>query len=348
MIYSQNPSILTSRMILCVVLLLGVVGCAGPHRAEREWEASGLPASVVTYTTTESGSDELIDEIALTITTVHASMGLEHSGSELLRLNRGAADKLYEIPDRSLYQAIDTAIDYAQASGGAFDPTVGPLRRLYAETEENPSPERLDATRAQVGWSKVILASETIAVRFREPGVEIDLRDILQGYSLDLASRRFARPGTRAGLLKLGSAVYAWQHPPDEPSWSVPIVDPRDPELPFVSFQIANRAVGTVAGPLLDPRTGRPAETDVLAAVALADAAADAQAISRALLVGGSQEAGAFLSKLRRVEAVLLVRGRDGEELLVSASLRGKLTVSDELRRSTGGRLRELLPPSSL
>ncbi len=348
MIHSQNPSILPSATILCVVLLLGAVGCAEPHRAEREWEASGLSASAVTYTTTEAGSGELIDEIALTVNAVHSSMGLEHSGSELSRLNRAAATELYEIPDRSLYHAIDTAIDYAQVSGGAFDPTVGPLRRLYAETGGTPPLERLDAIRAQVGWSKVILAAETTAVRFREPGVEIDLQDILQGYSLDLASRRFARPGTRAGLLKLGNAVYAWQHPPDASSWSVPIADPRDPAAPFVSFQIANRAVGTVAGPLLDPRTGRPAQTDVLAAVALADAAADAQAISRALLVGGSQEAGAFLSKLRRVEAVLLVRGRDGDELLVSASLREKLTVSDELRRSTGGRLRELLPPSSL
>ncbi len=348
MIQSPNLPLLPGGAILCAVLLFGALGCSGPHRAEREWEASGTAASVVTYTTTKSGSGELIDEIALTITTVQTSMGLENTDSELFRLNRAAATELYEIPDRSLYHGIDTALDYAQASGGAYDPTVGPLRRLYAETGGTPPQERLETTRAQVGWSKVILAAETTAVRFREPGVEIDLQDIIQGYSLDLASRRFARPGTRAGLLRLGNAVYAWQHPPDTGSWSVPIVDPRDPELPFVSFRIANRAVGTVAGPLLDPRTGRPAETDVIAAVAIADAAADAQAISRALLVGGSQEAGAFLSKLRRVEAVLLVRGRDGDELLVSASLRGKLTVSGELRRSTGGRLRELLPPSSL
>ena len=98
--------------------------------------------------------------------------------------------------------------------------------------------------------------------------------------------------------------------------------------------------------PIIDPRTGNPASSDVLVAVALADSVADAVAISRALLVGGTSRAGTMLSeKVRRVEAVLLVRDGESVQLLASATLQGKLEPATEL--AVGAPL-FLLPPGEL
>ena len=95
---------------------------------------------------------------------------------------------------------------------------------------------------------------------------------------------------------------------------------------------------------VLDPRSGRPAASDVIVAVAIADSVADAIAVSRALLVGGSGRAGALLSKTRRVEALLLVGSESRPYFIASASLRGRL----ELAGDAAGDLRFLLPPAKL
>jgi hypothetical protein len=84
-------------------------------------------------------------------------------------------------------------------------------------------------------------------------------------------------------------------------------------------------------------------------AIALADSVADAIAVSRALLVGGSSRAGILLSeKTRRVESILLLRG-DGEPYVVaSASLQGSIELHDALAEEAAAGLRFLLPPSEL
>jgi hypothetical protein len=108
-------------------------------------------------------------------------------------------------------------------------------------------------------------------------------------------------------------------------------------------------AADSGSGLVLDPRDGRPASSDVLVAVAIADSVADAVTVSRALLVGGSTRAGRLLGeKTRRVEAILLVRGTDGPQLLASASLQGRFELAKELSAEVPSSPRFLLPPSEL
>ena len=105
---------------------------------------------------------------------------------------------------------------------------------------------------------------------------------------------------------------------------------------------------GASSLPVLDPHNGEPADSDVLVVAAIADSAADAAAISRAVLVGGSRRAGALLGKTRRVEAVILVEGERERYVLASASLQGRLEPSDDLAAEAPGHVRYLLPPAEI
>ena len=155
-------------------------------------------------------------------------------------------------------------------------------------------------------------------------------------------------------LLKQGNNLYAWGAPPGQPGWTVPLPDPRAPGRLLGSVQAANRGVAVsgheglrLNGPV-DPRTGRPAAGDLLAAVAMADSGADADAMSTALFVAGSRAGGQLLSKTQRVEAILLVEGNGEPYLLVSASLAERVRFSPELLDEVGGRVRFILPPQRL
>ena len=62
---------------------------------------------------------------------------------------------------------------------GAFDPTVGPLVRLYGrEGGRPPTAKEVALTLERVGWAEVVLTSQPQAIHFRRPRMELDLGGI--------------------------------------------------------------------------------------------------------------------------------------------------------------------------
>jgi thiamine biosynthesis lipoprotein len=353
-----------AALSLSIAVILSAPGCAEPTHLEGRWTALGAEASAEVYTRTPEGAETALDEIRQAFERVDATMSNWNADSELTRLNREAARGVYDIRDRDLYRCIKFALDYAKATDGAFDPTVGPLVRAYGlrPFEPNPpDPGALLAAMEHVGWEKVELIKVSRSIRFRDPEVEVDLGGIARGYALDVAARTFARVGCLGGLLRLDDDVYAWNHPPDREAWSVSLPDPEDASRPMATLEVANRAVSTSGnfrnaftvagrtyGPVMHAAEGVPARSDVISATAIADSGADADAMSTALAVAGSLRGSDVLRRSRRVEAVLLVRGRAGETLIASASLRGRLRVTPEFAERIEGRVRYHLPPLSI
>jgi thiamine biosynthesis lipoprotein len=257
-----------------------------------------------------------------------------------------------------LYRCTLLALDYAKASGGAFDPTVGALLNIYdAHAPAKPPARTLELALGRVGWQHVAVASEARSIRFRRPGMKLDLGGVAKGFALDTAGRAFTLSGNLAGLLQIGGNFYAWEAPPGEESWNVPLPDPRSPDRSLLNLRLSNRGVAVSGhGPpdaggrlILDPSTGLPAAGDLLAAVAIADSAADADALSTALFVMGSMRGAELLGRMNRAEALLLVSGEGGSAyILASVSLQGRVDLSPALMEETGGDIRYLLPPAAL
>jgi thiamine biosynthesis lipoprotein ApbE len=335
-------------------------GCVEPGHVERRWEALGDPAFAKVHTSTARDADPVVDDVQQAVSGVEDWL---RPDGLLGRLNEGATSAYYEFPDEQhdFYRCVLLALDYAKASRGAFDPTVGPLTRLYrSEAPRVPRQQEIDAALSKVGWEQVNLAGEARAIHYRTPGMELDLGGVVKGFALDLAARAFSRPGTRAGLLQLGGNLYAWGEPPGEEEWTVGIPDPRHRGRELIRLRTTNRGVAVsgqrdpgedrpFAAPILDPSTGRPVAGRLLAAVAVADSGADADAMSTALFAAGFHRAGELLSRTRRVEAVLLVEDDDAAPYFVaSTSLEGRLQLPPEIDEETGGRVRYLLPPESI
>src|SRR5207253_2115684 len=115
----------------------------------------------------------------------------------------------------------------------------------------------------------------------------LDLGAIGKGYAIERAAEILREAGVTSGLLHGGtSTVYALGHPPDAEHWKVAIAQPPDsmplPELCLPPLLLRDEAMsvsavwgkafqadGRILGHVLDPRTGRPAQRALLAAVAL-------------------------------------------------------------------------------
>ncbi|BCW99188.1 MAG: hypothetical protein KatS3mg024_2015 [Armatimonadota bacterium] len=222
--------------------------------------------------------------------------------SDLSAVNAGAAAGPVRVDPR-LFALLQMAQEVWRATGGAFDPTVGPLMRLWGfrgGTFREPSPQDLERVRLSCGMHLIELDAQSRTVRFLAEGVQLDSGAIGKGYALDRAAMALRECGAVSALAHGGtSTAVALGSPPDEPSWAVRIAVPgieRDGG-PVVRLKDAALSVsgvhgrtveweGRVAGHVLDPRTGLPVEGALLAAVTGPDGART-DAWSTALLVLG-------------------------------------------------------------
>lgn len=229
--------------------------------------------------------------------------------TELTRLNRlGTAAVSPE-----LMVVLRHALDVAEASGGAFDPTVEPLVRARGGLGE--APRRMTRGERQrllgrVGAGRVHLDPKTRVVLL-EAGTALDLGGIAKGYAVDLALEALRSSGARRGLVDLGgSSLGAFGQSVD--------VEVRDPvaarAAPWASFRVADGVIGTSGGDerpghILDPRTGLPA-LRVLSATVVASSAMEADALSTSVYVLGADAGLALLDRRGAAGIVLLREGK--------------------------------------
>ena len=219
--------------------------------------------------------------------------------STLARVHRDAHLRPVVV-EPPVFAFLNLAADLVHATGGAFDPTVGPLLRAWGFLGGDPvppNPEAIQEARSRVGWHHVRLNPDACSVPWLRPGVEIHPGAIGKGWALDRAAEILRDCGVTSALLHGGtSSVVAIGCPPCLPAWRVALPTPPratspSPAGPFVELRDETLSVSaawgrTADGPahVLDPRTGEPVAAGRMAAVALPSAAAS-DAWSTALLV---------------------------------------------------------------
>lgn len=288
-------------------------------------------------------SDAAFEAIREVFARIDGSLSNWKDDSALSRLNREAREGEARVEDGDLALCLAAAFDAARRTGGAFDPTVGPLVVLWGFRPRSPSVPSEDAIAEalrSVGWQRVAIGPKAETVRFLEPGMEIDLGGIGKGFALDRARERLAAMPLRSALVDLGGNVVMWGEPPDGRSFRVGVRDPMTGEgivavvavtggSAATSGDYENRFVseGRAFGHIMDARSGRPAETDVVSATALAPDATTADAISTALYVGGTAEAERILEAFPEVQAILVARAGRDFAVRASASLEGRVVL---------------------
>ena len=200
--------------------------------------------------------------------------------SELARLNAaggGAASP-------ELLAAL-AAVRRAQAqTRGRFDPTVGPLIRLWqaaAEADRLPDADALAQARAALGFDRVRIDGARVTL---PTGGALDLGGIAKGLVLDAAA---AAMGERRALLTHGGSSHRATGPADGAPFPVALRDPRDAQRVLQTVPLPPgrglgsacsdgrvfRVQGQAFSHLIDPIAGAPGAPGRAAWVLAGDAA---------------------------------------------------------------------------
>lgn len=190
--------------------------------------------------------------------------------SELSRLNRQAYLEPVAVSPE-LLELSRTALEIAAMTDGAFDPTIGPLVKLWRVSRRKvpPTPGEIAAARRLVDYRAVRIEGNRI--RFLKKGLSFDLGGIAKGYAADRAVAVLKDHGIRSGIVAVAGDVRVFGGALRGKPWRVGIQDPRGDGL-VAWAELSEKAVSTSGDyerffmydgvryhHLIDPRTGLPA-----------------------------------------------------------------------------------------
>ena len=297
---------------------------------------------------------------------IEDQLSVFREGSAISRLNRRAAPGESHEPveiDEALLALLDLCGELHRATDGAFDITSTPLSRCWGFLQREgrvPANDAIEAARASVGFGAVDLDRARRTVRFRRPGLELNLGAIGKGHALDRVAVDMRATGVRHALLSAGrSSLLAIGG--RGPGWFVEVVSARGNQVnahPLAQVWLRDAALGTSGageqfvvadgtryGHVIDPRTGWPA-SGVLSATVIASSAAVADALSTAFFVGGVELAERYCAKHPAVMALVTpddgsntprVFGNVAGAIVRTASARGPSAARSRRARVSGG-----------
>jgi thiamine biosynthesis lipoprotein len=256
---------------------------------------------------------------------LEAALSLFRETSEISRLNREAGERAVTV-DAELFAFLALCRDLHRETEGAFDITSTPLSRCWGFLKREgrlPSAEAIEAARAVVGMDGVELDATARTVRFRRPGMQLNLGSIGKGYALHRMAALMRARGVSHALLSAGgsSAVALGGR---GAGWAVDIRSRQVDKDRLARLRLRDGALATSGageqffetggrryGHVIDPRTGWPAAGVLSVSVVTAEGARS-DALSTAFLVGGVDLARRYCASHR--ETLALVTPDDGTE----------------------------------
>lgn len=273
--------------------------------------------------------------------------------SELSSVNAASGVNAVKVSGETL-EIVKKAMNIAMASGGAFDPTIAPVIKLW-KFSKNPSdsavPPADEVERALelAGYRKVRINNTASEIFLEEKGMEMDLGGIAKGYAADKAVLAIKSYGIQSALVAIAGDIRGFGVNTSGQPWRVGIQNPRpEPgsEKPwediFASIQLKDSAISTSGDyqrffirdgkryhHILDPETGFPAESDLISATVIAPEGYMADGLSTAVFILGAEK-GIELLESKGLGGVLV---NAEKKMYLTNNLRDKIDVlRDEYR----------------
>lgn len=235
-----------------------------------------------------------------------------------------------------------------EKTGGAFDPTVGPLVNLWGFGPGGP--ELKDSTDINlllklVGFDKIEFDENQL--RKKVPGIYLDFSAIAKGYGVDVVGEFLEAKGIVNFLIEIGGELVARGVNEKGELWKVGVNRPEESANATDLFSIIalqDRGMATSGNyrnyyvkdsvkisHTINPATGYPVNHNLLSATVLAKDCMTADAYATAIMVMGTERGIALDSALNEIEVFLIYSdAKGGFKTYASESLKPFLSFVQE------------------
>ena len=287
----------------------------------------GVPWTITVYAS-QAAAHAAIAAAFAEISRLEGILSDYDSDSELSRLSAASPTSGPVAVGDDLWRVLAMAVAWRDRSGGAFDPTIGPLTTLWRQARRSgvmPRADKLAAARQAVGPDRLVLDVDRMTVMLRERAMRLDLGGIGMGYAIDRGMDVLAMHGITSAMIDASGDIAVSGPPPGADAWTIE-VDARVDEdgagremLTLVNAAVttsgdAFQAVeidGTRYSHVVDPRTGLGVAGPAAVTVIAADCTT-ADAVATAASVLGAEAGLAFVEAVPGA-AARFVSSSDGE-----------------------------------
>lgn len=303
---------------------LGAVALAGTpagrsplERFEFTQVHMGLPVRIVLHAGGEVEARAAAQAAFARIAGLDRMMSDYRNDSEVRAVERAGGS--WTTVSAELLSVLTRARELAELTGGAFDPTIGPVGALWRDARRTgrlPRPSELGRARELVGWRGLAIDPAASAVKLSRPGMRLDLGGIAKGYILQRARDTLADHGITRTLVEAGGDIVVGDAPPGRGGWNVEAPG-ATADFAALARTLRHAALAT-SGPsaqfveidgvryshAVDPRSGM-AVTSGWTAMVIAPDGATADALATATTVLGPQASRDVLARFPDVAAVV-------------------------------------------
>lgn len=298
--------------------------------------------TVVEYKLYGSNAKKAQSAVEAALRDIENRMSLYVESSEISRLNAAAGVEAVRLsPDT--FELLSRCVEYSELSDGLFDITVAPLTAEWDVTAEHPSiptDSEISRLRGLIDYRDIRLNSEEGTAMLARVGQSVDVGGIAKGYAAEAARQTALDCGVKSGYISIGGNLMVIGEKSGGEPFKFGVRDPRGSENDFLAVVTLPDSTMATSGDyeryfeqdgvryhhIIDPRTGKPAETDLMSVSVISPNGAYADFMSTYLFINGKDFA---VKNIDRLDCELVVIDKD-KNVYVSASLKGRFTPADQ------------------
>ena len=235
--------------------------------------------------------------------------------SEISQFNQAPPNKAISVSP-FLEKALVMSKAVWRDTGGAFDPTIGPIVNLWgfgpSSFLADPSPQQMAQAQIRTGLEKIeIISSEGEPLRLVKERADLylDMSGIAKGQAVDELALLIEASGCFSYLVDIGGEIKAGGSNLKGKSWRIGIEKPSlDIGQGLVSvlllqdmgiatsgdYRNFRLSGGEKVSHIIDPRSGEPANNGVISVTVADQSTMRADALATAFMVMGEEESIAF------------------------------------------------------
>jgi len=334
----------TTKNVSAIAMTIAMALSTGSCSAKPVDRTDLVLGTVCSVRVLDGGSGAALDAAFARLREIEASMSANADGTVIAAINDAAGRSPVAAPDDVRF-VIDKALRYAELSGGAFDPTIGPIVKLWnigLDGERIPSAAEIAAALPLVDYRTVRVDDAAGTVFLPRAGMLLDLGAIAKGYAADEVARVLREKRVKAAVIDLGGNVMVMGKKPDGSPWRVGIQNPfdeRGAHIGVASLRGGSTVVtsgvyeryfigedGVRYHHILAPSTGSPVRNGLMSVTIICDSSVDADGPSTTLFSLGLERGMALAESLDHVEAVFI---DEDKRVYMSSGAAGSFRLGD-------------------
>lgn len=341
----KTPNKIILFLILVFVIIAILLVYLSMDKNNNSYESTDMAmGTYVNQTVYGANAEETAKNAMNKINETERLLSWRIEDSDIAKINRAGGKDWVDV-DKKTIEVLQKSVEVSQKSFGAFDLTILPISSLWDfDSGKNvvPSSEEINQRLTYVNYKNVKLNADVNRAKTLKEGCSIDLGAVAKGVACDNALEVYRKENTTCGIIAVGGSIGVYGTKPNRADWRIAIRDPYKQEQDSSGFAILEIDKGCVSTSgiyerhfnqdgveyhhILDPKTGYPADNELLSVTIWHDSGIMTDILATACSVLGLENS-SYILDYYDAGAVFVDKDKN---VYVNSKLKDKIILTNE------------------